>query len=111
MVADESAASAYRATSDASAGQRALKKYLCATCHRIPGVTGADKAVGPPLDNIARRSFIAGTLPNTPDNMALWLQHPQRIKPASAMPELAVTETDARDMAAYLATLTGDPGH
>ena len=104
---EQSPASAYRA-GDARAGQRALNKYLCASCHRIPGVTGADKAVGPPLDNIARRSFIAGTLPNTPDNMALWLQHPQRIKAASAMPELAVTDADARDMAAYLGTLTGE---
>ena len=90
---------------DAKAGRRAIDKYLCATCHVIPGVTGADKSVGPALGGVARRVYIAGSLPNTPDNMADWLEHPQRLKPGSAMPELGVDSEDARDIAAYLYTL------
>ena len=90
---------------DADAGRRAIDKYLCVTCHRIPGVTGADKEVGPSLHGIARRRYLAGELPNTPENMVEWLQHPQRIRPDSAMPELGVTAHDARDIAAYLYTL------
>jgi len=35
----------------------------------------------------------------------LWLREPQRVNPDSAMPDLGVSERDARDMAAYLATL------
>ena len=90
---------------DAEAGKRAINQYLCATCHRIPGIVGAAKHVGPPLDGIATRKYIAGVLPNTPENMIRWLRHPRRIDPLSAMPDLNVTDKDARDMAAYLSTL------
>lgn len=34
-----------------------------------------------------------------------WLREPQRVNPDSAMPDLGVSERDARDMAAYLYTL------
>jgi cytochrome c1 len=44
-------------------------------------------------------------LPNTPQNMVRWLRHPQAVSPKSAMPDLGVTEPDARDVAAYLSTL------
>ena len=90
---------------DARAGKRALHQYLCATCHQIPGVTGADKHVGPPLNGIATRKYLGGVVPNTPENMVSWLQDPQRFDPLSAMPNLSVTERDARDISAFLATL------
>lgn len=90
---------------NADAGRRAIDQYLCATCHRIPGITGASKHVGPPLAGIATRKYIAGVLPNTPENMMRWLQEPQRIDPLSAMPGLGLKEQDARDIAAYLQTL------
>ncbi|HYD80300.1 MAG TPA: c-type cytochrome [Paucimonas sp.] len=96
---------AMAAQGDAIAGKRAIGQYLCATCHRIPGIVGADKHVGPPLDGIATRHYIAGVLPNTPENMVHWLRHPRQIDPLSAMPDLGVTEQDARDIAAYLRTL------
>jgi mono/diheme cytochrome c family protein len=90
---------------DPKAGKRALYQYLCATCHQIPGIVGASKHVGPPLEGMADRKYIAGVLPNTQENMVRWLRNPQRIDPLSAMPDLGVTEKDARDMAAYLSTL------
>jgi mono/diheme cytochrome c family protein len=90
---------------DARAGKRAMDQYACATCHVIPGVTGAVKQVGPPLEGMASRSFIAGVLENTTENMVRWIMWPQRVSPITAMPDLSVTEQDARDMAAYLATL------
>lgn len=92
-------------TPDAAAGRRAIDKYLCATCHRIARVTGADKDVGPPLDGLARRRYIAGSLLNTPESLARWLEHPQLVRPGSAMPELGVSAADARDIAAFLYTL------
>jgi len=61
--------------------------------------------VGPTLDHLARRSFIAGVLPNDEQGLMLWVQSPQKLHPGSAMPDLAVTQRDARDMAAYLQTL------
>jgi mono/diheme cytochrome c family protein len=90
---------------DARAGRRAMDQYACATCHVIPGVTGATRPVGPPLDGIASRSYIAGVLENSTENMVRWIMWPQRVSPLTAMPDLGVTPEDARDMAAYLATL------
>ena len=49
--------------------------------------------------------MIAGTLANTPENLALWLMQTQKVKPGTAMPELGVAPQDARDMAGYLGTL------
>jgi mono/diheme cytochrome c family protein len=90
---------------DAKAGKKALQQYLCVTCHQIPGVTGANRHVGPPLNGMAGRKYIGGIIPNTPENMVRWLQNPQQFDPMSAMPNLAVTDKDARDIAAFLYTL------
>lgn len=90
---------------DASTAQLALRQYACVACHRIPGVTGSPTDVGPPLAGLARRSLIAGRLPNTPQNLVRWLQDPQGIKPGTAMPDLDVGDDDARVIAAYLAQL------
>jgi mono/diheme cytochrome c family protein len=94
--------------SDAHVGKHLIAQYMCATCHQIPGIAGAVNAVGPPLGNIADRVFIGGVLNNTPDNMTRWLLNPQRINPGSAMPNLHMSEGDARDIAAFLAILHGD---
>lgn len=90
---------------DRERGRRAMLNYACITCHRIPGVVGPAAPVGPPLDGIGSRAFIAGILPNDPENMVRWLRSPQEVDAASAMPDLGVGEQDASDMAAYLATL------
>ena len=90
---------------DPARGLLALSQYACSTCHQVPGATGSAAQVGPALDRIATRSLIAGKLANTPENMVRWIRHPQQIDPLTAMPDLDVTETDARDIAAYLATL------
>ncbi|MEZ0168171.1 c-type cytochrome [Microvirga sp. TS319] len=86
-------------------GQVAVQQYACPTCHVIPGIRGPDAQVGPPLEGIATRIYLAGVLLNTPANMIEWVRNPQAIKPLSAMPNLGVTERDARDIAAYLYTL------
>ncbi len=93
---------------DAGAGKRALQQYLCATCHVVPGVVGANNHVGPSLAGIATRSYIAGVLPNTPANMKRWLRDPIAVDPLTAMPDLGVSDQDARDIAAFLYTLS-DP--
>ena len=90
---------------DADRGRQALAQYACATCHVIPGIVGANAPVGPPLAGIASRAIIAGRLPNTPDAMVRWLRAPHSERPLGAMPDLGVGERDARDIAAYLATL------
>ena len=90
---------------DVDRGRVLLRQYGCGTCHRIPGVAAADGDVGPPLDRIARQVYLAGTLPNSPANMALFIRAPQSIKPQTAMPDLKVGEAHARDMVAYLYAL------
>jgi cytochrome c2 len=91
---------------DAERGRRAFVEYGCNACHTIPGVTGADAQVGPPLTNWAGRGYIAGLFPNTPEYLIRWIQNPQEMIPGSAMPDMGVPETAARDMSAYLYTLT-----
>lgn len=88
-----------------SRGREAIQRYGCGTCHTVPGVRAASGMVGPPLTGIADRVYLAGQLPNNPDNMKRWIREPQSIEGGSAMPNLNVTEKDARDIAAYLYTL------
>jgi cytochrome c2 len=90
---------------DPKAGQLLLRQYGCGTCHHIPGVAAARGNVGPPLDRLAKRVYLAGTLPNTPDNLAAWIRHPQKFEARTAMPDMQVSESHARDMVAYLYTL------
>ena len=90
---------------DVHRGKTAIGKYGCGACHTIPGIDNASATVGPPLTQIAVRQYLAGHLQNSPANMIEWIQHPQRIDPKNAMPEMGVTDQDARDIAAYLYTL------
>ncbi|MFN2603115.1 MAG: cytochrome c oxidase assembly protein [Gemmatimonadaceae bacterium] len=90
---------------DAERGTRAIRKYGCASCHTIPGIRDAHAKVGPNLDGIAGRSYIAGVLSNTPEHMMTWLENPQAVDNKTAMPNMGVSERDARDIATYLYTL------
>jgi putative membrane protein len=90
---------------DAKRGEREIRKYGCGSCHAFPGITGSRAIVGPPLTGIAQRSFIAGVLPNTPDNLVTWIENPPAVDPKTAMPNMGVSGRDARDIAAYLYTL------
>lgn len=92
-------------SSDVERGRLALAQYACQACHTIPGITSSSPNVGPPLKGLASRSLIAGKLANTPDNLVQWVRHPKAVKPLTAMPDMGVSEADARDMAAYLLTL------
>jgi mono/diheme cytochrome c family protein len=83
---------------DANAGRRATEQYLCATCHTIPGIVGASRHVGPPLNGVGRRKFIAGVIKALATG-------PASGRPIAAMPALGLTQKDARDIAAYLYTL------
>ena len=90
---------------DPGKGMIAIDKYGCGGCHTIPGVAGATATVGPPLTNIASRGVLGGHLTNTPDNMERWIKKPQQVDPKNVMPDLGVTDQDAKDITAYLYTL------
>lgn len=87
------------------AGADAIQRHACGACHRIPGIDGAAGTVGPSLRGIGVRAQLAGRLVNQPGNMIHWIQHPQEVVPGNGMPDLAVSDSDARDIATYLYTL------
>lgn len=86
-------------------GRKLFVKYGCGGCHVIKGVRGASGRVGPPLSHVGERAYIAGNLPNTPENLVLWIMNPQGVEPRTAMPNLGVTQEDAASMAAYIYSL------
>ena len=88
---------------DAARGRAYAERYGCAICHS--GLEGAQGTVGPPLAKISKRAYLGGVLPNTPQNMTAWVWQPQRYAPGTAMPNLGMSEAEARDIAAYLYTL------
>lgn len=90
---------------DVEAGRRGFDAFGCGTCHMIEGNDAARGLVGPPLDHMARRVYIAGQLRNTPAKMVAWVRNPREIEPGTAMPDLGLSEQQARDIAAYLYTL------
>jgi cytochrome c1 len=85
-----------------AAGAVAIARYGCGSCHVIPGVERARGLVGPPLIDFAQRTYIAGAVFNTPENLAAWIRLPDSVEPGTVMPTLGVSEQDARDMTAYL---------
>ena len=86
-------------------GKQVIQSAGCGACHMIPGIGEARGLVGPPLLLFGRRTMIAGQLPNSPGNLALWIQHPKSVEPDTAMPDLGLTTDQAQDVAAYLYTL------
>lgn len=90
---------------DSARGEHLVLTYGCGSCHVVPGVSGANGQVGPPLTDFGRRSYIAGMLPNNADNLQRWIRDPQAVVPGNAMPDLGVTQVDAQDIASYLLTL------
>jgi cytochrome c2 len=90
---------------DTRQGALLIRERGCGSCHEVPGVQGAQGTVGPPLQRIARRVYLAGMLRNTPENMIFWLRNPQAVVPGNAMPDMNLSEQEARHIGAYLATL------
>lgn len=90
---------------DSERGRDLIETYGCGGCHVIPGVRGADSWIAPPLTDWAARQYIAGALRNEPENLVRWIQDPQAVEPGTAMPTMAITEAQARDIAAYLYTI------
>ena len=94
-----------RMNGDPQHGADLIRSYGCGSCHTIPGIYTARGVVGPPLYFFSRRTMIAGELPNSPDNLVCWLQHPKTVEPGTAMPDLGLSTDQAQDIAAYLYTL------
>lgn len=90
---------------DPRRGAVLIGREACGSCHVIPGVSDARGQVGPPLTHFARRTIVAGLLPNTPANLTHWIRDPQSVTRGDAMPNSPLSDAEARDVAAYLYTL------
>jgi cytochrome c len=90
---------------DPERGRLLVQQYQCAACHFIPEVQGPNGDAGPSLQYMGRLSYIAGSIPNQPENMIRFLQNPPAVKPGTLMPALGITDDEARHMAAFMYSL------
>lgn len=98
------AAQARPAAVAASAGSK-LFVARCGGCHTVRGSEAMGEH-GPDLTHLlSRRSIAAGALANTPENRMTWVTHAQAVKPGNRMPSMALDDTEASELGAFLATL------
>ena len=95
------------AIQDASvrAGRGAFESTACINCHAVAG-TPADGRFGPDLTHLMSRTTIAsGATENTSENLRLWIQNPNAIKPGSLMPAMKLSDADLDAIVNYMETL------
>jgi cytochrome c oxidase subunit 2 len=86
-------------------GERIFVRSACAACHTVAGTTAMGQ-MGPDLTHLAsRRTLAAGTLANTPGNLAGWIANAQGIKPGNDMPTMTLPPGDLQALVAWLETL------
>jgi cytochrome c oxidase subunit 2 len=89
----------------AQRGQALFQSASCAMCHTVAG-TLAQAKHAPDLSHLAgRQTLAAGTLRNTPSNLAAWIADPQQHKPGANMPATPLSGADLAAIVAYLGTL------
>ncbi|MNX23031.1 Cytochrome c [compost metagenome] len=82
-----------------AAGGKGLDLFgakTCGACHAVTGVPGAVGAVGPKLDGIGKTRDVAF--------LTKWLQDPAAVKPGTTMPNLGLSEDEAKAIAEFLVT-------
>ncbi len=95
----------------AAAGAPIFANAPCAICHTVKGISGfskqySGKFTGPDLTHFGSRSTLAGgILSNTPRNLAMFIQDPDKVKPGARMPTLGLQGKDLNDLVAYLESL------
>jgi cytochrome c len=77
----------------------------CAACHRVPGIAVAGGRVGPSLAHIGSQQIIAGYFANSPGLLTDWIEHPQKLLPGNAMPEMGLSRQEAAVIVDYLYTM------
>lgn len=92
--------------SDAVAqGRKQFETQACINCHAVNG-TVANGRFGPDLTHLMSRETLAsGAMPNTPENLAKWIDDPDTFKHGSLMPSMHLTKTQIDQITAYLVTL------
>jgi cytochrome c oxidase subunit 2 len=94
-----------KAVGSAQQGRQFFQMQTCIQCHTIEGVSEIGD-VGPNLTHFGSRATLgAGVADNTPEELRLWLNDPQSIKPGCYMPRMRLTPTQITDLTAYLEAL------
>ncbi len=87
------------------AGRRVFERTACMNCHAVNG-TAATGRFGPDLTHLmSRRTIASGAAENTRENLRLWIQNPDAIKPGSLMPAMKLSDADLDALVRYLETL------
>jgi len=92
---------------DLARGRDAFLANRCNACHTVRGVS-EESRLGPDLTHVGSRLYLgAGTVPNTPDQLAAWVAHTQQAKPGARMPSSHERIDDAtlQSIARWLAQL------
>lgn len=85
-------------------GRAIFMKEACHNCHAIEGTSVGRR--GPDLTHVGSRvELAAGVLPNTPENLAEWILHPDVLKPGNVMPPTPLEPADLQALVAYLMSL------
>ncbi|HUI52456.1 MAG TPA: cytochrome c oxidase subunit II [Terriglobales bacterium] len=88
-----------------AAGRRVFEATACINCHAISGTPGNGR-FGPDLTHLMSRATLAsGAADNTRENLRLWIQDPDAIKPGSLMPAMKLSDPDLDALVNYLMTL------
>jgi cytochrome c1 len=82
-----------------------MLRYGCVACHEVSGIRAPGGMAAQSLSEIGKRQYIGGAAPNTPENLVRWIVNPKELNSRTAMPVTGVTESQGRDIAAYLLAL------
>ena len=87
---------------EATKGAEVFREKNCVNCHSIAGLMTRGR-VAPDLTHVGSRTTLAaGTLPNTPENLAKWLTNPQSVKKGTLMPDIGLNTDQIKYLVAYL---------
>lgn len=100
-----SARGAY-AGGNAQRGKETFEAVGCQACHVVGGMTKVRETRGTSYD-IAPELTRVGSKVN-PDWLYDWVRNPRHFNPTTKMPNLRLTDAEARDIVAYLMTLKDD---
>src|SRR5216683_1947168 len=88
-----------------AAGRHVFETTACLNCHAVAGTNGTGR-FGPDLTHLmSRRTIASGAAENTPENLRLWIENPDAIKPGSLMPGMKLSDADLDALVRYLETL------
>lgn len=91
---------------DAARGETVLRSVGCTGCHVVGEDTRLRQARGLSFDVAPELSRAGSKL--DPDWIFEWIKNPRKYRPATPMPNLRLSDQEARDIVAYLTTLKDD---